>query len=554
MADERTEWYLTGRIAGRKERWPLKDGRYHVGRDSTAEIYLGDPLVSRRHAEFVVSGETVSVRDLGSSNGTTVNGRRVTEAPVTAGDLVGFGGNVVLALHAEGAPQPSRVSSEELISERGTLETNLKMSLDSVRNVTGPETSLDTVLFRSLTEAGQFLVHDLPMEEVFESLLDLVERVVPARRILLLLRDAPEASLEVCAARPPVAATRGEVLLSRTIMDTVLEEREAVLVTDAQTDPRFSGQESIVALNVRSALIAPLFDNEQVIGLAYADSDDPRVRYNPNQLRAFAMLANLMAVKITNTRLHDAQREKQRMEQELRTAARIQQTLLSSKMPDVPGYEIVTRQVPCFEVGGDLYDLSRLEDGRIAVVVGDVTGKGMGAAMLMSNVLASLRILYQENPKAATFAERLHRQVLRSSDDVTFVTLFMGLLDPETAKLRYVNAGHNPPYLICKDGKVSTLNPTGMPIGMMAGATYEVAEVTLPEDCLLCVFSDGITEAQAGEELYGEERLIAALQKRYSQTVPEIADGIIADVEAFVGDEPQGDDVTLLLLRYRGKL
>jgi sigma-B regulation protein RsbU (phosphoserine phosphatase) len=365
-----------------------------------------------------------------------------------------------------------------------------------------------------------------------------------------LLTDTPDGSPVIRAARPEGQPASEQLILSHTIVATVLHDRQALLLNDVQSDPRFAAQQSIIAQNLRSAMVAPLFDNQQVIGLLYADSDDPRAFYDRDQLRAFTLLANLIAVKITNARLLESQREKERMEQEVAAAANVQQALLRGTLPQIPGYELAVRQVPCFEVGGDLYDVTPLEDGRIALVVGDVTGKGMGAALLMSNVLAGLRVLYQENALPSVLASRLDRQLLRSSDETHYVTLFLGLLDPQTHVLEYVNAGHNPPLLFSEGDRADTLDATGVPLGLLAGSHFSMGRVVLPPGGLLCVFSDGIPEAMVGEDLYGDERLIEGLCSRRTLPLAQIVQGTFDDLAAFVGEEQRlSDDVTLLLLR-----
>jgi sigma-B regulation protein RsbU (phosphoserine phosphatase) len=332
-------------------------------------------------------------------------------------------------------------------------------------------------------------------------------------------------------------------------METVIETKDSLLVTDAQADPRFGEQASIVQMDIRSALVAPLFDNAQVIGLIYADTSDPSVRYDLDHLRVFTMLANLIATKITNTKLLEDQRAKERMEQEMATAARIQRILLPAQLPEVPAYELLAHQVPCFETAGDLYDAERLDDGTICITVGDVSGKGIGSALLMSHVIASMRVLYGESLDPATLVYRLHRQILSSSDPSHYATLFFARLDPANHQIAYVNAGHNPPMLLSADGVLRTLEPTGHPIGLLEESTYEIGQEELAPGELLCIFSDGITEATSADEFYGEERLLACLQGSQHAPLEEIASSIFQSLEDFQGSTPQSDDITLLLMR-----
>jgi serine phosphatase RsbU (regulator of sigma subunit)/pSer/pThr/pTyr-binding forkhead associated (FHA) protein len=541
---------LKGIVDGESSIWTLAPGTHRVGRGTDNEIRLPDRSVSRDHAQLVVA-DGIEVRDLGSRNGTWVNGERVEgSARLSHGDTVRFG-SVELSLAAAGEAARAPATAPLDLSEGHQLNTTMRLAWEDAKKEAPDTSPLDRGLFQALTEAGQLLVLPRPLEQTLETVLDLVERVVPTKRIMILLNEGDAAEPTLRAARPARSSAGERLMLSRTLIRAVIAERTSLLVTDAQSDPRFREHASIVELKVRSALVAPLFDNERVIGLIYADTTDPRVRYDHDQLRAFTALANLVAVKITNARLLEDQRQMERIEQELATAASIQRSLLPAELPCDAGYEVVARHITCTEVGGDLYDVARLADGRVLLIVGDVTGKGMGAALLMSHVTASLRILYGEQIDLKTLIGRVHEQLLRTSDSMRFVTLFAGILDPREHTLAYVNAGHNPPLLVRPDGEVVRLEATGTPLGLIAGATYDAGRVDLPSDALLCVYSDGITEAARGEEFYDEERLVESLLRHRDRAIDDAATGVLGDVRAFIGDASLSDDATLLLLRRR---
>jgi serine phosphatase RsbU (regulator of sigma subunit)/pSer/pThr/pTyr-binding forkhead associated (FHA) protein len=546
---------IEGKVGDEIQRWMLTEGSHRVGRGTGSQIVLSDRSVSREHAELVVRAGATEIRDLGSRNGTWVNGEPVSEAvPLAGGDTLRFG-SVELAVTDDAAtpaaPRAPREISPALLSAVEEIDTSVQLRWDDVHDEKQAVSVHERELLRVLTEAGALLVAPKPLAEVFESVLELVSKMVPSRRIVLMLRENEEAPLEMRASRPAGSGTREKLMLSRTLIDTVIHERTSMLVTDAQKDPRFRDQMSIVAQNVHSAIIAPLFDNERVLGLVYADTNNPFVRYEQDQLRAFTMLANLIAVKITNTRLMERERERERMEQELATAARIQKSLLPSELPSLESYEIYAAQLSCFEVAGDLYDAAVLEDGRLMVVLGDVSGKGMGAALLMSHMMASLRMLYDDATDLDILAERVHKQVLRSSDSRRFVTLFLGRLDPARHRLEYVNAGHNSPILLCENAEMAQLEATGLPIGLVAGVPYRVESVEMPPGCLLCIFSDGIPEAACGDDFYGDDRLLESLRKHRGLPIDEVAAGLLSDLRLYLGDTPPGDDITLFLLRRR---
>ncbi len=539
-------------------RMALPEGRHRVGRGERADLNLDDRSVSREHAEILVERDRAWVRDLGSRNGTWVNNEVVTgSTAIQAGDRIRFGGlSFTLEIDREqsGVGHTSTWDAADLtmMGDRSQMSAVSSLSWDEARRERGRVAGDESLLMRALLEAGQLLVLPGAVAETCDQVLQVVEKVVPGRRFLLLLTDDDGHNPTVLAARPATTAQSAGAMLSRTIAETVLSERRALLLNDIRQDPRFGTQDSVIAQRIRAAMVAPLCDEERTIGLLYVDSDDPRAGYDAELLRAFTFLANLLAVKIMNSRLMERRQEQERMAREAAAAARVQRFLLGTASVEAPGYEALARHIPCYECGGDLHDTAVLDDGRLMLVVGDVTGKGMGAALLMSTTLAAMRVLYQEGLPLDVLAARVHRQLLQSSDEIHFVTLFFGSLDPWSHVLSYVNAGHVPPLVIAEGAETVRLATTGPPLGLLPDASFGIAKVTLPPGGLLCVSSDGIPEAMAGEAFYEEERLIACLRRHAGARLETIADEVIRDLRGFLGDRPLSDDVTLLLLRRAG--
>ena len=547
------EFLLEGMVGGRYYRRTLGPGRYVVGRASESQVHLVDRSVSREHAILHLTDDSFVVEDRGSRNGTFVNDQRLEgKREVGIHDRIRFGA-IELTLLSPEASMPSGTGAPKIRTGDDSDLAKTHISLDDLQV---PATG-QAALFQAMTEAAPLLVQPKPLEEIFQAVLDLVAKVIPSRRTLILLRDTEDESLQLEASRPS-GREQEELMMSQKMLRTVLEDRNALLVTDAQADERFQAQESIVAFDVRSALVAPLFDNEQVIGLIYADHDDPFVRYDQDQLRAFTLLANLMAIKITQTKLIEEQREKERLAEEMATASRIQIGLLPKTTPDLLEYSLFAKQRSCYETAGDLYDVALLGDGSLVIVVGDVSGKGLGAALLMSNIMAGLRVLYEESADLARMVSRLNDQLHGSTEATRFATLFVGRLDPKTHHLTYVSAGHNPPFLVLPNGEHTELAATGIPVGMMPGVPYSTADVEIPDNALLAVFTDGIPEAFLGEEeekvFYDEARMLESIKRRISDPVERIGKGILDDLFTFLGETEPGDDITLLLLgRWRNR-
>jgi serine phosphatase RsbU (regulator of sigma subunit) len=223
--------------------------------------------------------------------------------------------------------------------------------------------------------------------------------------------------------------------------------------------------------------------------------------------------------------------------------------MLPEGTPEVPGYELVAYLESCNEVGGDLYDFHVREDGKLVFVVGDVTGKGMGAALLMSSFLASARVLYDAYADPAELSRRLGAMVHRTADPTRFVTGFVGCLDPATGGLSYVNAGHPWPMLV-KDGTLRELESNGVPFGVVPQFPYSAASAELAPGEVFALFTDGIPEAQRGDELYNEDRLRDAMREESGASdLATLRDRLLARLDEFLSGTPRNDDITLVLIR-----
>ena len=538
--------FLSGTIAEQPETWELDAPTMGIGRSSRNAIQIADGTVSKDHAEISRQGERWFIRDLGSRNGTRVNGVEArSPMPLSAGDRVEVG-HVALTV-TDGAP-PRNVQ----LNEATVLSSSLRVRLSQVLERQTRSGAGAAHVIHLLAEAGQLLVLPRPLQETCDQILLFVEKAIPASRHVLLLQHTPDAEPIQVAARSRGGASNQPLALSRSIMRTVMDECTSVLTGDASADPRFRAQQSIVAQMVHSAMAVPLFDNERVLGLIYVDSQDLRVSFNQDQLEVLTLLANMAAVKITNARLLEAETARARMAQDLATAATIQRGLLPVSPPRVAGYGLDAFLETCFEVGGDLYDFHVRADGRLMFMLGDVTGKGMGASLLMSSFLASARVLYDTCADVGELARRLGNIMFRSSDGGRFVTGFVGCLDPATGGLMYVNAGHPAPCLV-RGSELRPLESNGVPFGALADFPFEAESTTLRPGELLAVFSDGVSEAQHADDFYDEDRLRRVLlENAATGDLLTVREAVLSSVRDFVGDAPRTDDITLVLLKRDG--
>ena len=538
--------FLTGVVGEKQSSWPLEGPMLGIGRSSRHAIHIPDGTVSKDHAEITSRAGHFYLRDLGSRNGTRVNGREAREPIlIEAGDQVEIGHVILVVAGEEARPQlklneHSIVGTTLRLRTEGILEHRVKPGRDSGQ------------LVHLLAEAGGLLVRPRPLKETCDELLQFVEKAVPASRYILLLDQGPDTDPAQIAARTRGGRADRPLALSRSIMRRVLGECASVLTRDTAADPRFQGQHSIVAQSVQSAMAVPLFDNEKVLGLIYVDSDDRATTFDEGQLELLTLLANMAAVKITNARLLEADRERDRIAQELANATSIQRGMLPEGTPEIPGYELEAYLESCNEVGGDLYDFHLRSDGQLVFVVGDVTGKGMGAALLMSSFLASARVLYDSCTDPAELSRRLGAMVHRTTDRTRFVTGFVGCLDPATGSLHYVNAGHPWPMLV-REGALRELESTGVPFGVLPEFPYPASSIVLAPGEVFALFTDGIPEAQRGDELYDEDRLRnALLEESGAADLATLRRRLLARVDEFLAGEHRTDDVTLVLIRRAG--
>jgi phosphoserine phosphatase RsbU/P len=335
----------------------------------------------------------------------------------------------------------------------------------------------------------------------------------------------------------------------------------------AADDPRLAGLSQLdggpapsadLLPGARYLLAVPIAVEESPRGLLVVGDRESRRGvgpFLPADRRTLALFANQAAIALENARLHRQALEKERLERELVLAAEIQNRLLPKGAPEVPGYAMAGWNRPARQVGGDYFDLLVLGGAaaKIGLVLADVTGKGMPAALMVSTLHSALRLLLDATGLGPAFLERLNRHICDSSTSNKFITLFLAELDPAGGGLVYLNAGHNPALLLRRDGAVEHLGSGGVPLGLIPAARFQAKTAEVRPGDLLCIYSDGITEAVApDDEEFGMERLAAVLAEHRDRPLPELIAAVEGAVTHFAEGQPQLDDQTLVLLRRDG--
>jgi serine phosphatase RsbU (regulator of sigma subunit) len=298
-------------------------------------------------------------------------------------------------------------------------------------------------------------------------------------------------------------------------------------------------------------LAVPLQTDDRVIGLIYLDSPHFVHEFTKDDLNLLTVMANVAAIRIEHTRLAEVEQAERALARDLQQAAVIQQGLLPTSAPVVPGVDLAGYNAACRTVGGDYYDFISYPDGRVAMLVGDVAGKGMPAALLMSSLQARVQVLFDDPTNLAALVTRLNRIITTNCPSNRFISFFIAVLDPKTNELAYVNAGHNPPLLVHKDGTLQKLEGTGLILGILPIAQYEQQTCRLEPGDVVVLFSDGVTEATRPDvdEEFGEDRLAQALAELKDDSARSIIESINQRVFDFTRGAPPADDITLVVAK-----
>lgn len=339
--------------------------------------------------------------------------------------------------------------------------------------------------------------------------------------------------------------------LNQNILGWMMINKKPLLANDLHNDPRFSGVH--VENNFQSLLCVPLLVKNRMIAILAVFNKKAATEFSEDDKRLLSIIAAQSAQILENARLYAQEKDLLRMQEELRFAAKIQNDLLPKNFPRLSGYDIAGKSIPAQAIGGDYFDFIPIEGPRVGVCLGDVTGKGLPAALLMSNVQATLRgqTLVSQSPRECIV--RSNRLLYQSTSPEKFITLFYGILDSQSHSLWFSNAGHDNPYVISNNGEIRRLKTGGTVLSVMEEFPYEDEKIDLAPGDVVVIYSDGITEAMnAKDELYGEERLVEVLQKSKDLPAGELIDAVVAAARSHAAGHPQSDDMTIVVVKRAG--
>jgi serine phosphatase RsbU (regulator of sigma subunit) len=567
----------------------LMGERMVMGRHPACQIVLDNAAVSRNHAQILQSHGTYYLEDLRSRNGTLVNGRKIQgRTELKDKDEIRVC-EVVLRFYQSAAPDsrdqstpasgatsdvkpaPGRgvtVSDTDLAAIVKTGPMPEKMIDDSSSDSSSIITSLDVnrgpriavrpeAKLRAVMEISQNLARALKIDEVLPKILESLFKIFPqADRGFIVLKDAASGALQVQSLRMRRDDPDESGRLSMTILREAMDKARAILSADAATDKRFSLSDSVSSLKIRSVMCAPLVaQGGTPLGAIQIDTRDNSIPFSQDDLEVLASVAAQAALSLENAQLHAAALKQRDFERDLDFATQVQLGFLPNERPAVAGYDFFDFYEAAQHVGGDFFDYILLPDGRVAVTVGDVAGKGVPAALLMARIYSDTRYELLTKPSPADAMTSLNASLASSGLGHRFITLAFAILDPRDHSLTIVNAGHLPPLVRSKRGSVKQLgiDVSGLPLGIQPGTVYRQDKVSIDAGDTVVLATDGVTDSMnPANELYSMARLMAFLKKAPAQAAP-LGEAIVVDVEAFCAGRAQRDDICLICFHRPGQ-
>jgi phosphoserine phosphatase RsbU/P len=521
--------------------------RFALGRSLGNDLVLSRMGVSRSHAEVLIQNGEYLLCDLGSKLGTCVNDVRVEQAVLKDGDRIQLGGPQGIALRFH--------MGDILQTLLGNSDSTAEIGL-SVRGF--KDVGKLFAVFRALSSISV-------LDDLLALVVDTAIELAGAERGFIMLKE-PNGELGFRCARNDMKRPLdgSSFQTSHRVPHDVFKSGKTLVINDLDFRNEIEDHNFTRQLGLRSISCVPLRyltlhesnsfspkENAEIIGVLYVDSPNVGLELSKARIDALETLASEAAMAIYNARLYKDSQDKRRMEEQLNIAREIQQALFPQPDRDLAYACICSQSLPCYEIGGDYFDYFDLEDGRFGFAVGDVSGKGMPAALLASLIQGILSTQTLTGSPLATVIGNVNRHLARRSTGSRFATFFFGILDAEGI-CTYVNAGHNPPFLLRRDGSTEELTVGGMVLGLFSSAQYEAATVQMNPDDHLVLFTDGVVEALnvSGEE-FGINRLTDVLRANSYASSREILARLREAVLSFSVQAPQHDDITMMVLGYR---
>jgi len=533
---------VEGIEAGRE--YDLNRDEILVGRALACHIVLNDLAVSRTHARLVLEDDAYTIEDLGSRFHTYVNDKRITgRLRLTDGDQVKIADS--LFLFRSCPPDVSEKTDDaaltilQSVDARSIADTVLKVNAEAK--------------LRAILQITRALGRTLELEAVLSQMLDGLFEIFPlADRALVLLVDGNRLIPKAVKHRRD---WQESVQYSRTIVQQAIDRRQAILSEDAVVDERFTQAQSIADFQIRSMMCVPLLSQEMSpLGVIQLDAQRRDAKFSTDDMILLTSVAAQASVSVEYAQLHKVRLKQAKLEREMDIAQDVQRNFLPRTTPEVKGYDFWGYYLAAGKVGGDYYDFVRLPNGNQAVLLGDVSGKGVPAALMMAKASAVCRVaLVSAGDNVAEAIREINNEICHASTGGTFLTLVLCVVNPKTHEITLANAGHMSPMFRRADGSVeepAESNIRGLPLGIVRDSPYKTASTTLAAGESVVLFSDGISEAASPEdELYSVERVAEQLRRMGGRRAAEIGQALLQDVRRHAAGCEQNDDISLVVFR-----
>jgi serine phosphatase RsbU (regulator of sigma subunit) len=539
---------------GHRTRVRLDPLPFHIGRQPESHLIIRDSRASRTHARILVEHGEYVVEDAGSRHGTFVNGKRITRQTLQNSDRIELGAqdSYQLIFVLDGA------ELKRLVDQMGAADTTA-----AVHPVGGNLGKLRAILDLARTLQSSFSVDD-----VLVSVVDTALAITGAERGFLMLRAGAGLETRVARHKRGHHLRDSDLRVPRELLHRALQHRRELL--SMNFDPLSGGetrpQNSVADLELRSVICVPLVrirtgqgdttsilaTGSETVGVLYMDSRLTAADLTGGNRELLQTLAIEASTVLENARLLVEERAKQQMEEELQLARTIQRSLLPRTLPSEGWMRAAGSSVASHEVGGDYYDVTPVDPRCWCVVVADVSGKGVSSALLASLLQGALITATGVPDALARRVARLNQFLLDRTGGEKYATVFYSLLHDD-GRLSYVNAAQCPPMVIRGSGQRIELEATGTPVGLMEGAEFTVDSLQLEPGDRVVVYSDGVTEAQnQSGEFFGRKRLRDIVSAHFQEPCGALHDAIQEGVAAFTEGAPQSDDITVVVLEFRG--
>jgi len=544
------------------KRFPVAGITTVLGRHPDCDVVVDVGAVSRHHAKISHRDTAYWLEDLGSRNGTFLNGQLINQPqPLQQGDRIRIcdvelefrdGENLSSPLAGDSTWQVGGSSfgvmlvDEPVSKDSGTMsKVEIRKTGSGVHLAASVETKLSALL-----QITQTLGNALRLDEVLPKVIEGLFAIFPQadRGFIVLQRDDGELVprwVKTRRAQEESATLR----ISRTIIRQAMTEGAAILSLDASSDARFQSSESIADFRIRSMICAPLFDGEsQSIGALQIDTTDQRNKFENSDTELLAAVATQAGVAIHNAQLHEQALLQREVEHDLKLAMNVQAAFLPQQPPELSGYRFQSYYAAAHHIGGDYYDYIHLPDGRVGVVVADVVGHGVAAAMFMAKLSAETRFCLASEPDPAVAVERLNDRLSRLEVE-RFVTFLLMVIDPQHDSVTIVNAGHMPPIIRRGDGSIEEpgADESGMPIAIAAHLSYEAVTIQLHPGDVVAMYTDGVNEAMnsAGEQ-FGTD----TVRNRIAEGggAEEVSERMIQSLQRHFDGRAADDDICLVVI------